>query len=365
MNKGLSLALSLLTVMVLINGCSEPIEPLSDKDILVQLIPEDSSDYGLVPINWNEVALGFIKSETFYDVEGMKSFLAQEDIDNFVDPLASIGDDTGSFLSNEFLVQWQNSFADQFSFEVKDSEYLGDLTAKVTITISLPDILGQIGTVFANALKFGAESSPESLINGIDTESIPKVTVDKIVNLILENDEWKVVKNYGLEQLIKEAKKLESDKELSKALSKVSSVLEIDPDNPEANKLASSIQDELAIEKEKVEYYEKIKIFEFEAKMFKSTLYGETPGVKFAIQNLGDKTLTQVGVIVYFYDDSGLPIAEEKFYPILVTEYCFSDCDPLRPNYIHRMGSNFYRVEKVGPEWSGKADIEIIDIEFE
>ena len=184
MNKGLSLALSLLTVMVLINGCSEPIEPLSDKDILVQLIPEDSSDYGLVPINWNEVALGFIKSETFYDEEGMKSFLAQEDIDNFVDPLASIGDDTGSFLSNEFLVQWQNSFADQFSFEVKDSEYLGDLTAKVTITISLPDILGQIGTVFANALKFGAESSPESLINGIDTESIPKVTVDKIVNLI-------------------------------------------------------------------------------------------------------------------------------------------------------------------------------------
>ena len=107
----------------------------------------------------------------------------------------------------------------------------------------------------------------------------------------------------------------------------------------------------------------KIKLFELEAKVYNKSEYNQkgTPGVKFSIKNLGDRTLSEIEVIVYFLDKNGLAFAEEKFFP--VSNY--GGYKSLKPNYTYRLREGtFNAITNLGNEWSGKIKIEISNIEF-
>lgn len=94
-------------------------------------------------------------------------------------------------------------------------------------------------------------------------------------------------------------------------------------------------------------------------------LTGRVPGVKFKLQNLGSRTLKRVEVTIWFKDGRGTTIGEEKFCPVLVTE--FGENNPLKPNYIWEMERDkFYPAKTIPSEWKeGHVEARITNIEFE
>lgn len=119
--------------------------------------------------------------------------------------------------------------------------------------------------------------------------------------------------------------------------------------------------------REQADYIAKyLTVYDLRARYFDSLLDGRIPGVEFKIKNNGDRTLDEVKVRVVFQDKDGKAIAEEEYYPVLVTSSGIGDNKPLRPNYIWRQESGrFYSAKKVPSEWvPGRATATITDIEF-
>lgn len=112
---------------------------------------------------------------------------------------------------------------------------------------------------------------------------------------------------------------------------------------------------------------ENLRLYDLDAKYFDSLMDGRVPGVRFKIQNNGDRTLNEVKVRVVFFDAAGKAIAEEEYAPVIVSEYNFGgDNKPLRPNYIwQEEPDKFFTAKNVPSEWAaGKVTAAITDIEF-
>lgn len=108
-------------------------------------------------------------------------------------------------------------------------------------------------------------------------------------------------------------------------------------------------------------------LYDVRARYYDSMLDGRVPGVDFKIKNNGTRTLNKVSVRVVFHDDSGAAIAEEDYFPVLVSEYSFGDANrPLRPNYIWQQErGQFYAAKNVPTEWkAGDVTATITEIEF-
>lgn len=108
---------------------------------------------------------------------------------------------------------------------------------------------------------------------------------------------------------------------------------------------------------------ESVQIFDFQSKYY-SGFDGRVPGVEFKLRNAGARALKKVEVTVFFKDFGGQTIAEEKYYPVLVTR--FDSSTPLKPGYIWQIErGQFYAAKSVPTEWSeGKAEARVTDIEF-
>lgn len=110
-----------------------------------------------------------------------------------------------------------------------------------------------------------------------------------------------------------------------------------------------------------------LRLYDLDARYFDSLLDGRVPGIRFKIQNNGNRTLDEVVVRVVFFDGEGKAIAEEEYRPVLVSEYSYGrDNTPLRPNYIwQEEADKFYSAKNVPSEWAtGKATATITNIEF-
>jgi hypothetical protein len=320
-----------------------------------------------------EIALEYVQLQTNFDTNGIKELLSNEDRKYFKPKEYGLSE----FIDNESLTEIREAFSPYIKYKILNSE-IQDTTAQITIIESSPDLTGLMGKFLqasmASALNNlgDGESSDNSkeLIASLQNElskdnDLPRLEVEKVVNLVLEDGEWRVFQNLKLETILIDAREFEKEKDYAKAMTKVSTALEIDPMNDKANNMADSIQEKIDEERAKTDYFSKIEIFEFEARIFNKSSYSDgTPGVKFALKNNGDKTLSDVDVIVYFLDSDGRPIAEETFYPVSSGIYCYTNCDPLKPNYVWRQGDKFYSIDTLGPEWSGEATIEIKDIQF-
>ena len=117
--------------------------------------------------------------------------------------------------------------------------------------------------------------------------------------------------------------------------------------------------------KNEIKYYidNFVKIIEIESTTnFNGLITSDTDAIKFAIKNLGDRTLNRVEVKVYFFNDLDNIFYEEKYIPVSTSRYFDSD-EPLKPNYTHRM-SGWYTLDNLGTEWSGKIKVEVSNITF-
>lgn len=110
---------------------------------------------------------------------------------------------------------------------------------------------------------------------------------------------------------------------------------------------------------EKQAYINKVRIINLKA----TETRPERIEVSGIIRNLGNRTLNKVEIIIYFLDKDGMPIFEETYSPVWVSEYSFGTSNkPLKPNYSRIFG---YSIENVPPDWAKKIKAEITAIRFE
>ena len=112
---------------------------------------------------------------------------------------------------------------------------------------------------------------------------------------------------------------------------------------------------------------EHLELYDVNATYKDAVLSGRVPGVLFKLRNNGDRSLDRVQVTVYFKDANDNIIAEERYTPVLVTEYNFSgDNQPLKAGYIwQNEKGKFYAAKRVPSEWQeGNVEARITEIRF-
>ena len=210
-----------------------------------------------------------------------------------------------------------------------------------------------------------AEEMIAEEINKTDNSALPKKNLKVLkINLVLEKDGWKIDEPLKVRLNAEKLRQQKIKKEEEDAIKK----LEEEAERERLEKIRleeEKIKKEQQLKKEKSEYMEnKVSIFDFDATRIDTYSDKNIPAVRFAIKNIGNRSLDEVKVTVIFYDWDNLPIYEKSYYPVLVTKYSTGDT-PLKPNYIERQKEGrYYTIEELGPEWSGKATISVSDIEF-
>lgn len=256
-------------------------------------------------------------------------------------------------------------------------------TANADVEITLPDMgvmfKDLMGAAFSSA--FGGKDKSEAekeIANKYEAGNVPTTTENKEYRLLKEKDGWKVFldwksqkaakeKEEKITSLLTDAKQLRKSNRLNGAIQKYEEVLALDGEMVEAKEAIKETKQEIHDIKEKQEYLSKLVLYDLKAKYYETYLEKKVPGVVFKIKNKGDRTLKEVEVTVYFKDRAGTVIAEEKYHPVLVTEYSFGDNNrPLKPNYIWQMEQgHFYKAPSVPTEWKeGSASATITNIAF-
>lgn len=269
-----------------------------------------------------------------------------------------------------------NSSVEVLSIDVDEMNANIDLVGEILdIQLIGQRILEKLMSDYLNSgidIKEQSEALFIDEINSVGVENLPKKKLMPInINLILQaGDGWKVDLNLEKLDSIKEKKdreKLELEMQIKE--------LELEIEETE-RKIKERRENKAKIEAEKVKQLEKSKIekenyiiefiefLEFEVTRIDTYLDKNLPAVRFAIQNQGNKIISRLELLVYFYDNNNLPIFEKKYVP--VSEYDYKGYQTLKPNYIFRLDEGeYYTIDNLGSEWSGKATYEVVDIEFQ
>lgn len=264
--------------------------------------------------------------------------------------------------------------------EVK-SEVITENTAVVELITVAPDFTSLyselVGLVFDN-LGLEEEEYEELFTKKLNElpenwfEDIETISVESSLNLILENEEWKVFQNLELKNKIvalkEKAENLLENDQFDEALIVTNEILEIDPNNDYVDALVVKANTQIQEREEKAKIIQNIQITDWTVTTINTYSEDDVPAIRFGLKNNSDKTLDQVEVTVFFYDKQNNIIFEEDYYPVLVSEYSFgSNNKPLKPNYIWRQEPNkYYTISELkGSEWSGKASAKITDIRIQ
>jgi hypothetical protein len=138
-----------------------------------------------------------------------------------------------------------------------------------------------------------------------------------------------------------------------------SDVLPSSSEKVEASEKTKDLDERIKNIGEKQAYINKVRIINLKA----TEKIPERIEVSGIIRNLGNRTLNKVEIIIYFLDKDGMPIFEETYSPVWVSEYSFGTSNkPLKPNYSRRFG---YSIDDVPSDWAKKIKAEITDIRFE
>lgn len=86
-------------------------------------------------------------------------------------------------------------------------------------------------------------------------------------------------------------------------------------------------------------------------------------GVFGEVKNAGQRTLTEIEIVIYCLDDSGQRVFEKHYHPVLVSDSSLSiDPDkPLKPNYTEKFGC---RMDDAPSDWSGEVEAVVYDLAF-
>tara|TARA_B100001093_G_C26710920_1_gene963366 strand:- start:10 stop:1089 length:1080 start_codon:yes stop_codon:yes gene_type:complete len=353
----------LLAILVsfLIISCSESVSKVPDPSGTALLYVEASaaSDFGSM--------YELLSTED-------KDYLSREDYIEFKLPKNSLFSDVRGELQ-----EITKAYASLTELTIKDKVINND-SATIVINISSPDYSGYLAEIFQESFSLafsGEEFDQDKTLEELSSKKdVPRKITEETVRLRLEENKWKIYENVStsfekakldekVDELLSKAKELQENKKYTESINNYTQVLNIDDSNNKAKSAINEIENELEEQAIKQEYIKNIEIFELEIKRIDTYLDKNVPAVKFAVKNNGDRSLDKVEVTVYFYDWDDKPIFEKKYLPVLVSDYSISNNDPLKPNYIRRKNKNeYYTVDQLGPEWSGKANAVVSDIRF-
>ncbi len=200
----------------------------------------------------------------------------------------------------------------------------------------------------------------------LSEKDIPMSSSSHDMMLVKENNSWKVnlnVKlNMQIDKLKREATDLEKQKKYNEAKNKYLEINSIKSNDIKLQKKIEELDKKIEEQKAKNDYIKKIslnniKVFDYKEYSFSNSV----KALKGSVVNNGSKNLSDVELIVYFYDNKGNIIGETTFHP-LVGGF-FEGNTVLKPNYVKDFG---YKLEKYAPSsWSGKIKVEVIDITFQ
>ncbi len=169
-------------------------------------------------------------------------------------------------------------------------------------------------------------------------------------------------------ELLSLARELKKDNDLMEALSAYKEALALDGDSEAAIDGIEETTEEIEEFKEKKAYLGSIDLYDFEASTIDTYLEKGIPAVKFKLKNNGNRSLSKVEVTVYLKDEDGNVIAEEDFYPVLVSDFnIFQGNKPLKAGYIWELErGKWYTINHAPSEWKvGNAEVKITDFQFE
>lgn len=236
-----------------------------------------------------------------------------------------------------------------------------DESATVKVEITHDDYSTAISEMFSAAFS-GASQDELSKRSDKMKNNVSRKTIEKSYFLIKENGQWVIFfdweKENKIKQLIEEVKKTEEDGDLGFLVLKYDEILNIDPSNEEILLKKNTVVD-------KINYIPNIIVYDFVSKYYEQYFGGKDAGVIFKLKNNGNKELKKVQLTVYFKDNFGNIISEDKFTPI--SEYSWNDNGTsLKPNRIWEIErGSYYKADNVPSEWEeGSAEIKITDIEF-
>lgn len=127
------------------------------------------------------------------------------------------------------------------------------------------------------------------------------------------------------------------------------------------------IDAQIAEERERNEYRENVKIYDFVAKRYDPISQKNMPRISFKIKNEGNRSLDRIEITAYFQDKNSNIIYEESLYPVFVSSASyFNEDKPLKPGYIWQQEpGQFYTLPKVPSEWvEEKTIIKVTSIRF-
>ncbi|MBW2038001.1 MAG: hypothetical protein JRI46_00145 [Deltaproteobacteria bacterium] len=258
--------------------------------------------------------------------------------------------------------------ASKVSYEIKEVTIDGN-QAKANVDVTIPDF----GVIFKDILgaafmsAFGEKKDKKEIEKMLTEEykgkDIPMTTTTQFFELVKEVDGWKVFFDWKTKKKVdaamSQAKQLEKEKKLYAAKEKYQEVLELDSEVVEASEKIKELDEKIKSFKEKQAYVDNVKIRNLE--VAKALLGGL--GVFGEVKNLGDRTLTEVEITIYFLDKNGNPIFEKTYYPVLVSKWSFGDrAQPLKPGYIRKFG---VKADNAPSEWAKKVRVKVTDIKFE
>ena len=348
--------LLLLPLIFLISCSQEQGGEISKQDIgkpLIQSPSEVAEEFKLLTIKSDPAALQYLSSkdkpyykfakESYYDTLG-----------DFISPLTRVEVISEAITENTAVVELI-TIAPDFS------SLYSELVGLVFDNLGLKD--EEYEELFTQKLN----ELPENWFEDVET-----ISVESSLNLILENEEWKVFQNLELKNKIvalkEKAENLLENDQFDEALIVTNEILEIDPDNDYVDALVVKANTQIQEREEKAKIIKNIQITDWTVTTINTYSEDDVPAIRFGLKNNSDKTLDKVEVTVFFYDKENNIIFEEDYLPVLVSEYSYgSNNKPLKPNYIWRQEPNkYYTISELkGSEWSGKASAKITDIRIQ
>jgi hypothetical protein len=261
-----------------------------------------------------------------------------------------------------------HALTSKISYKIKEATISGN-KAKAIVDVTTPDFavifMDILGEAFISAFgeKKDEEEIKKMLVEKYQGKDVPTATTTQSFDLVKDVDGWKVFFDWEIKkkvgEVMRQAKQLEKEKKLYAAKEKYQEVLELDSKVVEASEKIKHLDAEIKNFSEKQAYIDKVKITKLEVA---KAVLGEL-GVFGEIKNLGNRSLEEVEITIYFLDKDGKPIFEETHHPVLVSKYSFGDRNkPLKPNYTRKFG---YGTDDVPSDWAKKVRVKITDLEFE
>tara|TARA_B100001027_G_scaffold189845_1_gene143501 strand:+ start:521 stop:1624 length:1104 start_codon:yes stop_codon:yes gene_type:complete len=359
--------LSLLIVFIFIHGCSEPVTPPEKiaNDFYLNLLTGNFDSAFLMFSDESKEAVTIFDFKEYYTINiGRDYEFAIKELEENPIGVLSIGYPAIEIIN--ISISGKTASVD-LSAQINDIQAI----ASKLMTKILEKYTANIST--SKELSSYAEEMIADEINKTDNDALPKINLKVLrIDLVLEKEGWKISENLA-QNILLEKQKQDLIKEQQEAeLKELNEKIEKQKLENERIKQEKKRKDEeelkrkQELEKEKLQYMEnKVSIFDFEATRIDTYSDKNIPAVRFAIKNIGNKSLNIVKVTVVFYDRDDLPIYEKSYSPVLVSKYSISGDTPLKPNYIKReKEGRYYTIEELGPEWSGKATISVSEIEF-